>query len=281
MPSPSPEQPAALNAPLRDLNEWVAYFRYADIPVLQETAIALEHLRENQDAVDANNLGELIASDPLMTLKVLAYASQHRGRRVITGVETVTAALVMMGISPFFAVFGPQTAVEDLFVDQPEALDGLAAVLKRAERGAMFALAFAVHRMSPDAALIHAVTLLHEFAELLLWCKAPKLAMIIRDAQRNDSTLRSSVIQQAVLNVELALLQEALVRAWHLPKLLAHVTDPDQRESSAVKIIELATRLARHSTQGWENAALPDDIAEVCTLLNLSTAAAFTFVRDI
>ena len=130
----------------------------------------------NEDNVDANSLGEMISGDPLMTLKVLAYESRHRGRRVITSAETVISALVMMGISPFFRAFGPQQTIDERLRERPEALAGLQRVLLRAHRGANFALAFAVHRTDPDAAVIHAAALLHEFAEMLLWCHAPELA---------------------------------------------------------------------------------------------------------
>ena len=119
----------------------------------RETAEALEALRANEDNVDANSLGEMISGDPLMTLKVLAYESGHRGRRVITSAETVISALVMMGISPFFRAFGPQEAIDDRLRDRPEALEGLQRVLLRAHRGANFALAFAIHRTDPDAAV--------------------------------------------------------------------------------------------------------------------------------
>ena len=34
----------------------------------------------------------------------------------------------------------------------------------------------------------------------------------------------------------------------------------------------LAVRLARHTAGGWDNAALPDDIADIAALLNLRTA---------
>jgi len=274
-------QPAALNQPLRDLDAWAAHFRQAEIPVLASTAEALEALRANEDAVDANGIGEMVSGDPLMSLKVLAYASTHRPARVITDAETVTAALVMMGISPFFRAFGPQPSVEGHLADLPEALAGLEDVLTRAHRGANFALAFAVHRMDHDAAVIHQAALLHDFAEMLLWCHAPALALRIRNAQRADSTLRSRTIQQQVLNIELPDLQQALMRAWRLPELLIRITDDKHAEQPAVRNVVLAVRLARHTAQGWDNAALPDDIADIAALLNLSSEAALHLVRGV
>ena len=74
---------------------------------------ALEELRADEDAVDAHLLAEAIASDPLMTLKLLAHVARLRRGRDGSDTETVTEALVMLGIPPFFRAFGPQTAVED------------------------------------------------------------------------------------------------------------------------------------------------------------------------
>jgi HD-like signal output (HDOD) protein len=270
-----------LTQPLRDLAAWTAHFRAAEIPVLAHTAEALEALRANEDDVDANSIGETIASDPLMTLKVLAYASAHRSARVVTDVETVTSALVMMGISPFFAAFGPQPTVEDRLAAEPLALQGLTDTLRRAHRGANFALGFAVHRMDHDAAVIHAAALLHDFAEMLLWCHAPVLALRIREAQRADPTLRSSVAQLAILNIELADLQQALMKAWRLPELLIRISDDRHADNASVRSVTLALRLARHSAKGWDNPAIPDDVSDIADLLNLSQAATLQLLRGI
>ena len=274
-------QTPRLTQPLRDLAAWTAYLRTIEIPVLAGSADALEALRANEDKVDANGIGEMIASDPLMTLKVLAHASSHRGSRVVTDTETVTAALVMMGISPFFRAFGPQPTVEERLSAQPEALQGLSEVLQRAHRAAHFALGFAVHRMDHDAAVIHAAALLHDFAEMLLWCHAPGLAVQIRHTQQADATLRSSAAQGRVLNIELAALQQSLMKAWRLPELLIRISDDSHAEHASVKNVVLAIRLARHTAHGWDNPAIPDDVSEIAALLNLSQGATLQLVREI
>lgn len=277
---------AATNKPLltqalRDLSAWTAYFHDAEIPVQADSAEALEALRANEDDVDANTLGEVISTDPLMTLKVLAFASSNRSASRVTDTETVIAALVMMGIGPFFRAFGPQPTFEERLKESPEALDGLQGVLRRSHRAANFALAFAVHRMDHDAAVIHQAALLHDFAEMLLWTFAPSLALRIRVAQLADPTLRSAVAQQSTLNIELADLQQALMKVWRLPELLIRITDDKHADHPSVKSVLLAMRLARHTSQGWDNAALPDDVNEIAQLLNLSQAAALSFIRDV
>jgi HD-like signal output (HDOD) protein len=272
---------AALTAPLRDLTAWTEHFRHAEIPVLAQTSEALEAMRANEDDVDANSIGEMVANDPLMTLKVLAYAATHRSPRVVTDTETVTSTLVLMGIAPFFRTFGRQPTIDERLAGLPDAMDGLQQVLRRAHRGANFALAFAVHRMDHDAAVIHEAALLHDFAEMLLWCHAPALALRIRTMQRADPTLRSNAAQQQVLNIELHDLQQALMKAWRLPELLIRISDDHHAEQQSVRNVLLAVRLARHTADGWDNAALPDDIADIASLLNLSRTAALQLARSV
>jgi hypothetical protein len=280
MTSPAPPLPELVR-PLRDLAAWTAHFRRAEIPVLRETIEALEALRANEERTDANSIGEMIGGDPLMTLKVLAYVSDHRSRSVVTGPDTVIAALVMMGIPPFFRAFAAPVAIEDRLAESPRALAGLEGVLRRAHRGARFALAFAIHRTDPHAATIHAAALLHEFAEMLLWCHAPQLALRIRELQDADPALRSSAAQRSVLRIQLDELQQALVTEWRLPALLSEKSQDPHAGNTGARTVALAARLARHTAAGWDNAAVPDDIAEVASFLNLSAGAAMDLVTEV
>ncbi len=272
--------PAEIVRPLPDLPAWIHRFLEAEIPVLRETVDSIAALRANEDATDANSIGEVIGGDPLMTLKILIHASAHRGRRVETGAETIIAALVMMGIPPFFRAFAEQPAIEERLGGDAQALAGIGRVLRRAHRGARFALAFAIHRTDPNAATIHAAALLHEFAELLLWCHAPGLALAIEKIQRDDVAMRSSAAQLQVLNIDLAALQEALIGAWRLPRLLSETGREAQTSTAGARTVSLAARLARHTANGWENAAVPDDITEISELLNLSVAATLQLARS-
>ena len=273
--------PPPITRALPDLQAWTRHFLAAPMPVLADTAELLESYRANEDAVDAHLLAETVSADPLMSLKLLAHVAGVRSQRSTTDPETVTAALVMLGISPFFRAFGPQTTVDEVLSGNPEALQGLGEVLRRAHRSAAFALAFAVHRMDHDAQVIHAAALLHDFAEMLLWLHAPALALQIAERQQQDPTLRSAAIQREVLHIELHDLQQALMRAWHLPELLVRINDERHAETAQVRNVQLAVRLARHTARGWDNAALPDDVRDIAALLNLGETPTLHLLQDI
>ncbi len=276
--------PTFITQPLRDVDAWVSCFEIGALPVLADTAEALEALRLVEDDVDAHLLAETVSTDPLMTLKLLAHVARlRRGRDPDTRgeAETVTAALVLLGIGPFFRAFGPQATVEDALADQPEALAGFRAVLKRSHRAANFAMSFAVHRMDHDVAVIHEAALLHDFAELLLWLRAPALAEAIAARQQADPALRSAALQRELLNVELPALQHALMRAWRLPELLVRISDDRHAELAQVRNVLLAIRVARHSAVDWDNPALPDDVADIADLLHLGNEPVWKLLRDI
>ncbi len=273
---------AFITQPPPDLGRWVGLFDPAELPVLAATAMALEELRANEDAVDAHLLAETIANDPLMTLKLLAHVGQLRRGREGSDTETVTAALVMLGIPPFFRAFGAQPTVEDRLAGQAEALAGFQRVLQRARRAARFAIGFAVHRMDHDAPVIYEAALLHDFAELLLWLRAPALALQVAQRLAADATLRSAVVQRELLHVELDELEHALMLAWRLPALLVQITDEHAQPATAqMRNVQLAIRVARHSMRGWDNAAMPDDLRDIGQLLNLVPEAAGRLLLEI
>jgi HD-like signal output (HDOD) protein len=270
-----------LTAPLRDLEAWTRYFRDAQIPVLAKTSAAIEALRADEDNVDASMLGATIESDPLMSLKLLAHVAAKRRVDTATETESVTTSLVMTGISPFFRSFGLQPTVEDHLHDQTQALEGLHTLLHRADRAAQFATGFAVHRGDTDVGVIRLAAFLHDFAEMLMWCHAPTLQLRIAQAQRADPTLRSATVQRVMLNIELDDLRQALMKMWHLPELLVRISDDRHADTAIVRNVVLAVRLARHTTQSWNNPGVPDDIDDIAKLLNVSPSVALAFAHRI
>jgi HD-like signal output (HDOD) protein len=260
---------------------WIQAIGSAEIPVLGRTAAAVDALREHEDDVAPRDIAEVVLDDPLMSLKLLAHAARHRPARMTGDTETVTAALLMLGVSNFFRTFSGQATVEARLGAVPGAMAGIERVVERAHRAGRFAIAFAMARNDTDAEVIREAAILHDFAEALLWCHAPTLALQIRSRQDADPSLRSAQAQRDVLNIELRDLEQALMRAWRLPELLQHLTNAHQAGVPRVRNVLLATALARHSEQGWDNAALPDDVEAIGRLLNLAPAAVWSMLREL
>lgn len=270
------------NAPT-GIQGWLRAFDLQSLPVLGETVEALAVLSANEDAVDARLLADAIAGDPLMTVKVLAHAGAL-GRRDATRlggeVETVTAAVLMMGIGPFFREFRGVVSAEAILETHPGALEGFRAVLRRCQRATNFAGVMAIHRLDHDVAVIQDAALLHCLTELLLWLRAPSVAAAIATAQAEDRELRSSAAQRRFLGLELRDVLQALLSAWGLPKLLVRLDDECHAHDPQVRCVLLGIRLARHTASGWENPAVPDDLREAARLLNIAPAHARSLLQQ-
>jgi HD-like signal output (HDOD) protein len=258
-----------IDKPLSDLEAWLTFFGQAQIPVLRHTVQELERLRENAENVNGRIIAGIILHDPLMTLRVLQYIEGNRRKRQTTDITTIERALMMIGIEPFFRDFQELPLVEEQLKGHPKALLGLLKVINRARKASQWAREWAMARHDLDVDEITVATLLHDVAEILMWCFAPNLALAVRDRQAVDRSLRSSTAQAEVYQIQLQDLHIQLSRLWHLPELLLTLMDHAKAESPRVKNVVLAVDLARHSANGWDDAALPDDFQAIEELLHI------------
>lgn len=259
-----------IDRPFADLDAWVAFFTQAELPVLRHTQQELERLRDNAENVNGRVLSAAILRDPLMTLRVLAYIEERRKGRQTTDITTIERALMMIGVGPFFRDFNNLPQVEEQLKSHPQALLGLIKVTNRSRKAAHWARDWAILRHDLDVDEITVATLLHNVIEILMWCFAPSLALKVRELQAADRTLRTANAQMMVYGVKLPELQLELTRVWRLPELLATLINPDHAENPRVRNVALAVNLARHSANGWDDAALPDDFKDIRELLHVT-----------
>ena len=261
------------------LNAWGFYLDQTQLPVLRRTVTELARLQEKEDDLNGRELAAVILHDPIMTVKVLRYLESHRGRSQITDITTIDRAIMMIGTTPFFKQFADQPIIEDSLADYPLALEGMMQVMSRARHAAMYALDWSIlrHDVTTDEVVVAA--LLRDLAEMLLWCFAPGQMLEIRDRMRRDPTLRSAATQQEVLTFRIIELQINLASTWHLPKLLLSLMDESHAELPRTKCVALAVALARHSANGWSDAALPDDFGAIRAFLKISPDEVWERVR--
>lgn len=268
-----------LTHPLQDLETWVLFFSGAELPVLRHTVRQLDELRANIDRVNGREISRVVLQDPLMTVKVLAYIQPFAGKTLRTDITTIGSAVMMIGIEPFFEKFKDLVTIEQMLKSEPPAMLGALQLIRRVQRAAHYAHEWALWRQDLNVEEVTIAALLHDLAEILLWCFAPTLAIEMRDRQAANHALRSAAVQEAVLGIRLIDLQLALCRTWHLPKLLASLMDPEHAEAPRIRNVLLAVDLARHSAHGWNDAAIPDDFAAIGKLLNLNRDALIQRLR--
>ena len=257
------------NQPLQSLESWVNFFSKAEMPVLRKTLRQLEEARSKIDRINGRDIAAIVLQDPLMSIRVLAYIQPFISKRLHSDITNIGNAIMMQGIEPFFKNIGEPPTIEAMLKNEPQALLGVLQVIRRSQRASRYAHLWAVERYELNIEEVTLAALLHDIAEILIWCFFPKQAVIIRSRLQADKTLRSMNVQKEVLGFYLYELKQGLCSVMHLPELIMTLMDQNNAELPRVLNVLLAVNLARHSADGWENAALPDDFTAIQKLLRI------------
>lgn len=263
MPSTPPELAT------KDISAWIDFLRTAEIPVLKITAREIARLKEDEEKLSARAITATVMNDPMMVFRVLSYSQQHKSKQQLQDLLQVEQAILMMGTTSFFKNLPTDFLVEDILKNQLTALMHLLKLIRRAHRAAHYASDWATHLSDMHAEEVRTAALLHDLSEMLMWCFAPDQMNQIHKLQNLDKTLRSSSAQQHVLGFKLLDLQKELVEAFQLPPLLSKLMQDGVGKEQRVRNVTLAVNLARHSSNGWDDAALPDDYSDIADLLRM------------
>lgn len=262
------------------LDAWIGFFTDLEIPVLKRTVRELLLLKADDDQLSVRAVADVIAHDPLMTLVLLRYLQKHKHSNQLDEVVQIEQALMMLGMQTFFGKILPNLVIEDMLHGQLVALTNVLHTVKRATRAAHYARDWGARLQDLHFDEIRIAALLHNFAEILMWCYAPTEMAQVRALQLKDKSMRSRVAQQEVLGFKLSDLQLALAKAWGLPALLIGFMNREDGNRRQMRNIVLAINLARHAENGWDDAALPDDYKEISTMLNMPVEQVKHLVRN-
>jgi len=252
---------------IRGLPAWVSFLSRVDIPVMRQTARELARAREDPRALDARRIARIVVRDPMMTAKLLRHLTQQRRRGRAGELVQIDQAVMMLGMDAFYAGIRPEPLVDDVLRGETDALARVLRVVRRAQRASTFAMDWAARLHDLHWEEVRIAALLHDLAEMLAWCFAPELMRKVYATMRRDPAARSRSTQEAIFGFALHDLQTALARAWGLPDLLLKLMDDAYADNERVRNVMLAVNLARHSADGWSDAALPDDFRAIADLL--------------
>jgi|CXWL01.1.fsa_nt_gi HD-like signal output (HDOD) protein len=263
----------------RNLSEWVNFLTTTEIPVLKQTARNLTALEQDEQHMCARSIAHIVKYDPLMTVKLLRYLQQHKHRSQEHDVVEVEQMIMILGLETTLnKVSAKPLAEEILGRDNMSALVYLLKTAHRANIASSYAFDWAVRLHDLHFEEIRIAALLHDIAEMLMWCFAPNEMLKIKHLQKSDKTMRSVTAQESIFGFSLNQLQLELAVKWRLPKLLITLMDDNCSSLQRVRNVALAVNLARHSANGWSDAALPDDYEGIAKLLHLQTGDVMTIV---
>lgn len=263
----------------RKLSDWVNFLTTAEIPVLKQTARNLALLQQNEQHLNARSFAQVVKNDPLMTVKLLRHMQQHKHRTQQHDVMEVEQIILMLGLESTLKKIPAKPLVEEVLGrGNMNALVYLLKTTHRANLASTYAFDWAVRLHDLHFAEIRLAALLHDIAEMLMWCFSPAEMLKIKQLQKQNKSLRSTVAQEKILGFSLYQLQLELAIKWKLPELLITLMDDNNSNLQRVRNVVLAVDLARHAANGWNDAALPDDYENIAKLLHMQPSDVMTIV---
>ena len=250
-----------------NVETWVSKLSAESIPVLPQSVERLAQLRARAETVRPRDISQAVLHDPMLTLSVLRFLRLRRTNRMLADITTVEHAIMMMGVDPFFEAFSDLQSIDGVLRGDTVAMNGLMAVVARARHAALHAREWARLRNDIESDEVIIAALLHDMAELMLWCFAPRLAEKIDGRLHADASLRSADVQFEILGFRLNELELELVKSWELPTLLTSLLDDYRADRPRARNVLLAVELARHAAHGWENPAVTDDLRGIQRLI--------------
>jgi hypothetical protein len=228
----------------------------ADLPVLPATAVELARLDAVQERVPANALAQAILRDPFLSLRVLRYLAQHRTRSQTADITTASHAVMMLGQARFFRAFQALPRLDERLHGEP--LRQVLRFASRARLAALLARDWAVQRHDVEPEEITVAALLHTIPDAL--------------------ALMAAIPLPASIEARTAL-RGRLFAALAVPGIAARMHEPPPLQDLRCWNAQLACRVAHHTDEGWQLAAIAADLDELQRFLHMPAALAWERVR--
>ncbi|WP_415035087.1 HDOD domain-containing protein [Azonexus sp.] len=258
-----------IDYPFPSATAWVEHFAGIELPILRLTANRLAALRDTANNINTRTLAQIVAHDPLMTLRLFRTMKANRSARQNADITTLERILVMIGTERFYTSCQELPIIEHQLKAYPKAMLGLLKSIARSRQASIWARDWALLRQNTRFEEIALAALLHEFVDILMHCFAPNLAVQARESLSTHAGVRSKAVQESVFGAPLCDIMRPLVERWGLPELLLSLLEghDNAQDNANLRNVTLALDLARHAANGWDDPALPDDFRAIQELL--------------
>ncbi len=230
----------------RTVQEWISLLTGEPLPVMRRTLTQVRDLLD-QSSVNHTRLSEVIARDPGFSLNII--------RRLISlptppreEISRISLAIPLLGMDRVEQAARSLPCLEDRLQGPPRR--GLINGYSQAIHAARYAQSIAEWRRAPESKDLYTAALLHNLAEMALWCADPDtMSNIHRRILNGDD--RENVARE-MLGATFEELSVQLSLTWHLPASIERAQGLSNSYLPAPLTVMLASAIARESSLGWD-----------------------------
>lgn len=260
----------------KGLKYWVAKLKTQNTPVLGDVIIQLNAIT-GDDQANFNQMSELILRDANLTSHVLRVANSVQYNYGKTHINTVSRAIVLIGLKGMRAVCISLLIIDTLLVGQSkERILQLMAQGFHAGTQARNLLSKSDDEAeSAEEAFI--AGLLFNLGEMAFWSLEP--------ANGDTEALLSSDVRvkkramDSLLGTSFKAMTKSLAVTWQLGDTLIEALNNPECPSEKAKAVILGERISRAALYGWDSLQLKKVLGEVTTFTHVSQDDALALIK--
>ncbi|WP_245792242.1 HDOD domain-containing protein [Teredinibacter waterburyi] len=259
----------------KGLSAWATKLRSQNMPVLGDVIAELNKITGSDDA-DVNQLAEVILRDPHLTTHVLRIANsvQYNYSKVL--INTVSRAIVLIGLKGVRAMCISLLVMDSLLTDQPK--ERLLALVAQGFHAATQARNLAQRIDDKAGEEVFVAALLFNLGEMAFWASEDVVADNA-NLLSDDAKVRRSAMEE-VLGTSFKAITRELAKHWKLGDTLEQALYPTHHSSLKVKAVVAGERLSRAALYGWESPQVRKVLKEVIEYTGQAEDEALEMVRQ-
>jgi HD-like signal output (HDOD) protein len=237
---------------------WVRRLTRNSMPVAGRVIAELNKLSDNDDA-DLNHLAELILRDPNLTSHVLRIANSVQYNVSNGRINTVSRAIVMIGLKGMRAVCISLMLIDSLLKNGSK--DRMYEIIAQGFHAATQARALMVTQDADAAEEVFIAALLFNLGEMAYWASNDP-------SQKNEALLKAVSVEERalaandVLGTSFPKITRGLAKQWKLGRTLEEALVPGKELSAKAKAVILGEEISRAALKGWDSPTMQRLIQE-------------------
>ncbi len=245
------------------------------MPVVGDVIVELNKITGNDDA-DVNQLAEVILHDPNLTAHVLRVANSVQYNYSKMNINTVSRAIVLIGLKGMRAICISLLVMDSLLGDQPKEQ-----VLKLVARGFHAAtqarnLILKVDENAAEEVFI--AGLLFHLGEMAFW-SSDNVDFSHPGLLSEDPKMRLEAMDET-LGTSFKAITRELARHWKLGETLEESLSPKGINTQKAKAVVTGERLSRAALYGWDSPQSKKVLREIMDFTGLNAEDALGLVKS-
>lgn len=245
------------------------------MPVLNNVAMELNKISGSEDA-DANRLAEVILKDPNLTSHVLKVANSVQYNYSKASINTVSRAVVLIGLKGMRAICISLLVLESLLKDKPK--ERVLHLIAQGFHGATQARNLIAKIDEQAAEEVFIAGLLYNLGEMAFW--ASENIKVSNERLMSEDPIERKQAMEDILGTTFKAITRELARTWNLGDTLEQALYPPSLPSEKIKAIVIGERLSRAALCGWDSPQVAKVLSEVARFANISEEQASKLVKE-